>query len=73
MRAPAKPVIAVLFGVFMAISCGISGGTKDPARPVRIALIDVPLAYLPAILADALGYYRQEGLAHRVPLYPTRE
>jgi NitT/TauT family transport system substrate-binding protein len=61
--ACAKPIMAALLGALMAISCGTSSGTKKSALPVRIALVDVPLAYLPVILADALGYYRQEGLA----------
>jgi NitT/TauT family transport system substrate-binding protein len=34
-----------------------------PARPVRIALTNVPLADLPVIVANELGYYRQEGLS----------
>jgi NitT/TauT family transport system substrate-binding protein len=53
----------MLLGAFMAISCGSSGPTKASVAPVRIALTNVPIAYMPVILAEQLGYYRKEGLS----------
>jgi NitT/TauT family transport system substrate-binding protein len=61
--AYAKSAITVLLGVLVVNSCGTSPKVRSPVHPVRIALVDVPLAYLPAILADSLGFYKQEGLA----------
>jgi NitT/TauT family transport system substrate-binding protein len=53
----------MVLAALVVVRCGRSGRTNAPARPVRIALTNVPLAYLPVIVANELGYYRQEGLS----------
>jgi NitT/TauT family transport system substrate-binding protein len=54
--------VAVL-AVLLMSACKTADQAKASAIPVRIALTNTPLPYLPVFLADALGFYRQEGLS----------
>ncbi len=56
-------MLAVVGALVFSSACHTSTTSQTPAAPVRIALTNTPLPYLPVILADSLGYYRQEGLA----------
>lgn len=49
--------------VLTTCACRSQGHVPGSGRPVRIALTNTPLPYLPVLLADALGFYRQEGLS----------
>lgn len=65
-RSPSRrdlAVTALLPSGLMAIACGGRRDSTSSGVPVRIALTNVPIAYLPVILAQELGYYRQEGLS----------
>src|SRR4051794_27844593 len=53
----------VLGAVLMALACRNPGELKKPPGPVRIAFTNTPVPYLPVLLADALGFYQQEGLS----------
>lgn len=57
------PAPVTFFVTLLAIGCATPHGPNTSTPSVRIALTNVPLAYLPVILAEELGYYRQEGLA----------
>jgi NitT/TauT family transport system substrate-binding protein len=56
------PLILISFVLLLA-GCGASEKPGNSPIPVRIAFTNIPLNYLPVILADSLGYYRQAGLS----------
>ena len=64
-------MLAVVGALVFSSACHTSTTSQTPAAPVRIALTNTPLPYLPVILADSLGYYRQEGLAVTIVIPPV--
>jgi NitT/TauT family transport system substrate-binding protein len=63
--------ILPLFLAAVALSCRTSTGAKSTSIPVRIAFTNVPVSYLPIIMAEQLGYYRAEGLSVTIDDLPS--
>ena len=59
-RASAALLVAILS---LTSACKSSHKTETSLLPVRVALTNTPLPYLPVFLSDALGFYRREGLS----------
>ncbi len=69
MRLSNRAALSCLCTLLL-VSCE-SAKRKNSPIPVRIALTNVPLSYLPVILANQLGFYRQEGLVVTIDDLPT--
>jgi NitT/TauT family transport system substrate-binding protein len=52
----------LLLGLMLA-GCNRTGRDKPGTAVVRLAMLNVPVMYLPVILADEMGYFREEGLS----------
>ena len=55
--------LVVLYAVMAAGLAGCTSKSSGPVKTVRIALSRDAITWLPVHLAQALGYYREEGLA----------
>ena len=71
IKTRARTVPLLFLAAAVTLSCGTSSHTASSAFPVRIALTNVPVAYLPVILAEQLGYYRAEGLSVTIDDLPS--
>ena len=66
-----KRAILATIAWFAATGCTHSGTNKSPEIPVRIALTNVPISYLPVILAEALGHYKEQGLSVTIDAFSS--
>ena len=55
--------VSLLASLFLSAACSSADKAGPSAVQVRIALTNTPLPYLPVFLAEALGFYREEGLS----------
>ncbi|MFZ5942751.1 MAG: ABC transporter substrate-binding protein [Bacillota bacterium] len=62
-----KPILLLIIIIFIFLlnSCSI-GKKEKPLLPVRVSTISHSVLYAPLYLADALGFFKEEGLEVRV-------
>lgn len=60
-----------LLAIAVSLGCTKKEQPGETAVPLRIAFTNSPLALLPVILADSLGFYKKEGLSPTIDAFPN--
>lgn len=68
-HASAALISLLAFGA--TVSCTNIHHAEQTAVPLRIAFTNIPLSYAPVILADSLGFYKNEGLSATIDTFPN--
>ncbi len=68
-HASAALISLLAFGA--TVGCTKKHQAEQTAVPLRIAFTNIPLSYAPVILADSLGFYKNEGLSATIDTFPN--